>query len=201
MYVITYAYKNQMYHSFNRSQEFSVILWQPLLKKKQVDVQSSFHEIGRAIPSRGREKEVGARSLWRVRRANVRPFSSNPKDELTGQHRWGRYHGKGQEHSPVSRTQTSYFINCRMAGCSSHCAKQSHKQEIESLPGLPCHCPHPLMAGRGLVFCPPAHVLREEETAAQPWMHLGVGAKSSAVMHGDVKNSTVAGQISTVQGL
>lgn len=56
------------------------------------------------------------------------------------------------------------------------------------------------MAGRGIGFLP-ACVLREEETAAQPWMHLGVAAKSSAVMRGDIKNSTVAGQISTVQGL
>lgn len=32
-------------------------------------------------------------------------------------------------------------------------------------------------------------------------MHLGVAAKSSAVMRGDIKNSTVAGQISTVLGL
>lgn len=50
MYVITYAYKNQVYHSFNRSQEFSVILWQPLSKnkkKKQIDAQSRFLEIGR----------------------------------------------------------------------------------------------------------------------------------------------------------
>jgi hypothetical protein len=52
MYVITYAYKNQMYHSLNRSQEFFVILWKPLLKMKQVAVQSYFHEIGRATKER-----------------------------------------------------------------------------------------------------------------------------------------------------
>lgn len=32
-------------------------------------------------------------------------------------------------------------------------------------------------------------------------MHLGVVVKSSAVMRGDIKNSTVAGRISTVLGL
>lgn len=43
--------------------------------------------------------------------------------------------------------------------------------------------------------------MSSERKKQQPWMHLGVVVKSSAVMRGDIKNSTVASQISTVLGL
>lgn len=80
--------------------------------------------------------------------------------------------------------------------CAAGCSEQSWvDQEVERQQlGLPPPLPPPLQA-QALVFC--LHPLRGRKSG---WGCTCVKAKSSAVMRGEVKNSTPAGQISTVLG-